>query len=286
MERLTTGYSLIEGPVWDPARGLIFSDVHVGGVQALADDGTVTTVFEHRRGVGGIAMHASGDGMVVSGRALSFKPFDGGDTVELLPRHPEINGVGFNDLTTDEAGRVYVGELASSPFEADRGERAGALWLVDLDGSSRMVADDVLLTNGLGFSPDGRTLYHSDSLRRAVMRYDVHADGDLGPKELFAEMPAGVPDGLVVSEDGAIWVALADGGAAAVVFEPDGRLRTTLAVPQPMVTSLCFGGPDLRRLYVVTGSEGEDSDRAGSVWVTETDVAGLPVAPARIPIGD
>jgi gluconolactonase len=51
-----------------------------------------------------------------------------------------------------------------------------------------------------------------------------------------------------------------------------------------MVTSVCFGGPDLRRLYVVTGSEGEDSDDAGSVWVTETDVAGLPVAPARIPI--
>lgn len=284
MDRLATGYGLIEGPVWDPHRGLLFSDVLHGGVFALGGDGEVATVFEHRRGIGGMSRHVSDAGLVVSGRDLSFKPFDGGDTIRLVGQHPEVGGAGFNDLTTDAVGRVYVGELAASPFGADRGRRSGALWMVDLDGVEHRVADDVVLTNGLGFSPDGRTLYHSDSERRSVMRYDVHDDGTLGPKELFVEVDAGAPDGLVVSEDGAVWVALAAGGAAVSVYEPSGTLRRRVEVPQPMVTSVCFGEADLRTLYVVTGSEGADTDRAGAVWAVEVDVPGLAVSPARIPL--
>ena len=284
MEKLTEGYGLIEGPVWDPDRGLVFSDVQGGGVYAVTDDGTVSTVFEHRRGIGGMARHASGTGMIVSGRNIAFKPFDGADTVVLHTQDPAVGDAGFNDLTTDAEGRIYAGELAASPFADDRGSRGGSLWLIDLDGSVRAVADDVLLTNGLGFSPDGRTLYHSDSERRAVMRYAVHDDGTLGPKELFVETERGVPDGLVVAADGSVWVALAAGGAGVGVYGPDGRHRDHLAIPQPMCTSVCFGGDDLRRLYVVSGSEGTGSDRAGAVFVTGTDVAGLPVAPARVPV--
>ena len=79
-----------------------------------------------------------------------------------------------------------------------------------MDGSVSVVAEDVRLTNGLGFSPDDKRLYHNDSLRRQVCVYDVKEDGSLGPKKVFAETEKGVPDGLVVSEDGAVWVALAE----------------------------------------------------------------------------
>lgn len=280
MERLATGYGLIEGPVWDDDRGLLFSDVFGGGVFAVTDAGDVTTVFEHRRGIGGMTRHESGEGMIVSGRNIAYKPFGDGDTIELLAA--DDTGTGFNDITADSAGRIYAGSLGASPFADNAGEIPGQLFLIDLDGSSRVVADDVLLTNGLGFSPDGRTLYHSDSLRRAVMRYDVHDDGTLGSKEVFAETERGVPDGLVVSEDGAVWVALASGGAGVAVFEPSGDAREVIDIPQPMGTSVCFGGPDLRRLYIVTGSEGSDGDNAGSVFVMETEVAGLPVAAANV----
>ena len=283
MDKLADGYGLIEGPVWHTERGLLFSDVQAGGVYAVTPLGAVSTVFEHRRGIGGMALHANGEGLVVSGRNLAYKPFDGGPTVELHAQSAGNAAVGFNDITTDSVGRVYAGELGGSPFDETRGT-PGDLWMLDLDGSASVVGHDILLTNGLGFSPDGRTLYHSDSLRAAVMQYDVHDDGTLGPKQHFADMVRGHPDGLVISEDGAVWVALASGGGGVGVYNPDGTHRAHIAIPVPMCTSVCFGGADLRQLYIVSGSDGAESDRAGAVFVTEADVSGLPVAPARVAV--
>ena len=279
MERLAHGYGLIEGPVWVPGRGLMFSDVHGGGVHCLTQSGEVTAVFPHRRGIGGIALHAD-DGLVVGGRNIGFKSFVGGDTVILLDQDPEQGNVGFNDLTTDATGRIYAGSLGSPVFE--EGEQLpGNLHVIDLDGSSRVVAKDILLTNGLGFSPDGRTLYHSDSRRQTVHRYDVFENGDLGPKRTFATLDDGAPDGLAVSSDGAVWVAVA-GGSCVAVFEPDGSVRERITVPMPMCTSVCFGGDDLRDLYIVTGSDGVEGDREGSVYRERVGVQGLPVPLARV----
>ena len=281
LEPLTKGYGLIEGPVWDGER-LLFSDVLFGGVFALRD-GAVATVFEHRRGIGGMALHAAG-GLVVSGRNIAYKAFDGTSTVTLLDRDPEHGNVGYNDITTDAAGRIYAGSLGSSPvFEDGREPQAGQLYLIDLDGATRVVGHDVQLTNGLGFSPDGRTLYHADSRRGAVFCYPVGEDGALGDKVRFVATERGAPDGLVVSVDGAVWVALAGGGAVGV-YEPDGALREYIDVPQPMCTSVCFGGADLRELYIVTGSEGVPGDREGAVYCHRADVPGLPVPLARVPI--
>lgn len=281
MRRLTSGYGLVEGPLWVPGRGLLFSDVHGGGVFALDEADDVSTVFAHRRGIGGMALHEQG-GVVVGGRNIAFKRFDGGDTVVLLDRDPEHGNVGYNDLATDAAGRIYVGSLGSPVFEA--GEQiAGNLHLIDLDGSSRIVAEDVLLTNGLGFSPDGKTLYHSDSRRQTVYRYDAVPNGDLGPKQTFAKTANGAPDGLAVAEDGSVWVAVA-GGSVVSVFNSDGSLRENIEVPMPMVTSLCFGGDDLRDLYVVTGSDGVEGDRQGAVYRLRVATTGLPVPLARTAI--
>ena len=281
MEKLAHGYGLIEGPVWSPDRGLLFSDVHGGGVYCLDAKGAVTTVFPHRRGIGGMALHDEG-GLVVGGRNIAFKSFAGGDSVVLLDRSPEQGNVGYNDLTTDAAGRIYVGSLGSPVFEP--GEQiAGNLHLIDLDGSSRIVAPDVLLTNGLGFSPDGRTLYHSDSRRQTVFCYAVSENGDLGEKAPFARTDAGAPDGLAVAEDGSVWVAVA-GGSSVDVFAPDGSLRKRLSVPLPMVTSVCFGGEDLRTLYVVTGSDGSGGERNGSVFGVAVNAPGLPVSSAKVPL--
>jgi|TARA_B100000315_G_scaffold259466_1_gene315651 gluconolactonase len=284
MEKLAEGYSLIEGPVWDPQRGLIFSDVLKGGVFCLDSDGVVSAVFEHRRGIGGMARHAV-DGMVVSGRNISFKPFAPGDTVLLLDRDEANSNVGYNDITTDGKGRIYAGSLGSSPvFDDGREPHAGDLYLIDLDGSARVVAEDVLLTNGLGLSPDGRTLYHSDTGRQTVFCYSVDSDGSLGEKRPFVSSDRGGPDGLVVSEDGAVWVALA-GGNGVGVYAADGSLREHIEIPLPMCTSVCFGGEDLKDLYIVSGSDGAGSDTAGAVFKCRTEVAGLPVPQAKVSLG-
>ena len=280
MEQVAGGYGLVEAPVWDPRRGLIFSDVLNGGVRCLGHDGQVTEVIPKRRGVGGMALHAEG-GLVVGGRNIAWVA-DDGETRVLLDPQVIPGAIGFNDLTTDAAGRVYVGSLAYRVF-ADP-PKPGFLHAIDLDGTMRTLSDGVMLTNGLGFSPDGSRLYHCDARASLVRVYDVAEDGGVGPWRQFATLGEGrVADGMKVAADGSVWVADARGGRVAV-FEPDGTHREDIAVPLPMVTSLCFSGDDLKDLYIVTGSEGGPHENCGAIFKTRADVAGLPLPPARVAI--
>ena len=280
VETMTYGYGLIEGPRVDADGGLYFSDVHNGGVRRLDPDGSIEVVVPKRRGVGGMALHAEG-GLVVGGRNIAWVGEDGETRVLLDPGVIE-GAIGFNDFTTDQAGRIYVGSLCYRVF-ADP-PKPGFLHVIDLDGSMRTLSDGVMLTNGLGFSPDGARLYHCDARASLVRVYDLEPDGSVGPWRQFCTLGEGhVADGMKVAADGSVWVADARGGRVAV-FEPDGAHRMDVAVPLPMVTSLCFAGDDLKDLYVVTGSEGGPSEACGSIFRSRAPVAGLPLAPARVAI--
>ena len=276
---LATGYGLIEGPVWDSERGLLFSDVLNGGVFCLDQSGNVEQLIEHRKGIGGMALHEKG--IVVGGRNIALKAFDKNSTQVLLDRDLNAHNVGYNDLTTDSDGRIYAGSLGSPVFDPKAAFQPGQLFLIDVDGSSRVVAEDVLLTNGLGFSPDGQTLYHSDSRRQAVFFYNVLSDGSLGAKLHFADIEKGSPDGLAVSSDGRVWVAIAGGGLV-IVFDSEGNSVDSIDVPLPMVTSVCLGGDDLCDLFVVTGSDGTGDKNRGSVFRYAVDTPGLPVPISRV----
>ncbi len=280
MQELATGYGLIEGPVWDPKKGLYFSDVLGGGIYLLDRNDKVALAVPKRRGIGGMALHADG-GLVAGGRDIVHVSLADGAMKVLFDQQGADNAVGFNDLTTDAHGRVYVGSIAFAIFKGEE-PKPGNLYVIDLDGTVRRVSDGILLTNGLGFSPDGRRLYHSDARRELVRVYDVAEDGTVGHWRAFAALgPGSVPDGLKVAADGSVWVADAHGGRVAV-FGPDGVHRRDIAVPLPMVTSLCFGGEDLRDLYIVTGSRGGPSESCGTVYRLRSDVAGLPLPPARV----
>jgi gluconolactonase len=283
MREVAAGYGLVEAPLWDPHKGLYFSDVLNGGVYLLGRDEQVTLVIPKRRGVGGMALHEAG-GLVVGGRDISFAPLEQGIEPKVFLTREDVPGsTGFNDLTTDRAGRVYVGSLAFRVFGGEE-PKPGHLHAIDLDGGVRTVGDGILLTNGLGFSPDGARLYHSDARAGHVRVYEVLSDGALSAPSVFADLGAGhVPDGLKVASDGSVWVADARGGRVAV-YNPDGSHRLDIPVPLPMVTSLCFAGEDLKDLYIVTGSDGGPRENCGAIFHTRVDVAGLPLAPARIAI--
>lgn len=283
MQKLAGGYGLCEAPVFDSARGLYFSDVLNGGIHLLDAKGEVTLVVPKRRGVGGMALHEAG-GLVVCGRDISFIPLGGAKPKTWLSTADVPGSTGFNDLTTDKKGRIYVGSLAFRVFGGEE-PKPGFLHVIDLDGRMRVISDGIMLTNGLGFSPDGGKLYHSDARAGLVRVYDVvAADGTVGPWRSFAKLgDGGVPDGLKVASDGSVWVADARGGRVAV-FNPDGSHRRDIAVPLPMVTSLSFGGADLRDLYIVTGSTGGPSQNCGSIFRMRADVAGLSLPPARVSI--
>lgn len=283
MQEVATGYGLIEGPVWDGAKGLYFSDVLNGGVFLLDLKDQVTQVVPKRKGIGGMALHAAG-GLVLGGRDIVFAGLSGQEGRTLLTKDVTPDAIGFNDLTTDKAGRIYVGSLAYVVFGGGE-PKPGHLHVIDLDGSVRTISDGIMLTNGLGFSPDGTKLYHSDARGDMVRVYDVKPDGSVGPYRKFCTLgPDGVADGLKVAADGSVWVADAHGGRVAV-FNPDGSHMKDVAVPLPMVTSLCFGGADGRDLYVVTGSRGGPTENCGTVFRGRADVAGATLYPARVKLG-
>lgn len=283
---------LLEGPRYDERNGaFIFSDARNGGVLSIAPDGTVKTVIAHRRGIGGVALHEAG-GCVVSGRTVAYKKLDvagaAQPTITLIDRDESINRVGFNDLTTDARGRVYVGSMAFVALDADIDDPdlpPGAFWLIDTDGSVRRVADDIKVTNGTAMSADGSILYLSDSGRRVVFAFDVDAaTGDLGKRSVFCEYKGGVPDGMAIAEDGSLWLTLAYAGKI-IRYSKTGVPMQTFEVPNPMVTSLCFGGGDGRTLYVVTGTEGKNPKDKAYVYSTPVDVSGIAVPRARVPTG-
>jgi len=273
LETLAYGYGLLEGPRVDDAGNLFFSDVTNGGVYRRAPDGTISTVVPRRRGVGGIALHADG-GVVISGKDVCHVK-DG--TTRVLFRRDDIPG--FNDLFTDSAGRVLVGSLRSDPFKP--GTRVpGELWRIDGEGKVVQMYGDVGLTNGIGFSPDGLLLYHADSAAQHLIVHDVAPDGSCSNRRSMP-ISVGGPDGLAVDEAGAIWVAIYNGGCAAR-FTSTGKLDRKIDVPAKAVTSLCFGGPDRRDLYIVTADNTDDPERKGTIFRTRVDIAGLSAPLARV----
>jgi D-xylonolactonase len=285
-ETISTGHGLLEGPLWDHEKGLLVADATVGGVWRIEQGIAPELIVPHRRGIGGLALHENGS-VVIGGRNIALKwPMKDGkeDTIILLDSNPAADIVGFNDFTTDNAGRIYVGSLAFVAMGADRGGKAGRLHVIDLDGKSRVVAEDVMLTNGLGFSPDGTLLYHSDSLRHVVYVYDVDKNGDLSNRRNLVETGEDFPDGLAVDSKGNVWIATPHAGTVKG-FSSEGAEIASIHVPVPMVTSLCFGGSDLLDMYIVSGSEGLDTQQGAEIYRVRMDVPGLlrPLARVAVP---
>jgi D-xylonolactonase len=279
---ISSGHELLEAPLFDPDLGLVFTDAEVGGVWSLDGGGNLKSVIPHRRGIGGLALHESG-GLIVSGRNVAYKAFAGGATKVLLDRDP-INGhVGYNDLVTDQFGRIYVGSLSYVPMLGQqKSEKTGALHIIDLDGKVHQVASGIKLSNGLGFSPDGRWLYYADTQARRIYVFDVAIDGSLSSQEVFVALD-GMPDGLAVGLDGSVWVAMVHAGLVKR-YASNGLELQSISFPTPMVTSVCFGDADNKTLYIVSGSEGARNGLGGCIYRLRVGVAGVKRHLARVRI--
>ncbi len=272
LELLAHGYGLIEGPRVDAGDNLYFSDVPNGGVYRRAPSGEISVAIPKRRGVGGIALHASG-GLVVGGRNICH--VNDGETRIVFETE-----AGFNDLMTDAQGRVVCGTLRADPF-AQIGERTpGELLRIGLDGTVEEMYGGVLLTNGIGFSPDGRQIYHSDTGSNHLICHDIDEDR-YSNRRALAHSPDFNPDGLAVDTDGTIWVADYVAGCVRGL-DPDGTEVARIEVPSNAVTSVCFGGSDRRDLYIVTADNTDDPARAGSIFRTRVTTPGVEVPLALV----
>jgi gluconolactonase len=283
-EVLGSGYGLPEGPVFDRATGdFLFSDASAGGVWRYPAAGEPEQVVTHRRGIGGLALHRDG-GYVVAGRNCAWKRGD--QTVVLA----EVDLPGplarFNDLTVSPQGRIYAGSIDYDPTHAGQ-VALGSLLMIDLDGTVRKVSDGLHETNGLAFSPDGHRLYHVDTGPKVLRVYEVGDDGSLSAWTALHQWDEGLADGMAAAEDGSLWIAVAEvGGEGFIdVLEPNGELRMRVRMPNSKVKSLCFGGPDLRSVYVTLGGDATATLLDGFVGVFRSEIPGLPVAYAAVALG-
>jgi sugar lactone lactonase YvrE len=163
--------------------------------------------------------------------------------------------VRMNDGACDKQGRFWGGTMAY-----DEAPGAGCLYRLDLDGSCTQVLTGLTISNGIGWSPDGTTMYLADSGTGDVDAFDFEpVKGALSRRRTIAHIgtPNAVPDGLTVDHRGDIWVALWNGGALAR-YHPDGSLLDTIPLPVDRPTSCAFGDTGGRTLFVTTAREGLD----------------------------
>ncbi len=277
-----------EGVRWDARRDeLLRVDILAGTVfrDRIDSDGRLSRVrsYDLNEPVGAIAPIEGDDGwLVAAGRGFLHLAPDGRTTSIATDVTPP--GTRMNDAAADTQGRYWAGTMAE-----DHHDGGGALYRMDLDGGILRVLDGLTISNGLGWSPDGATMYLADSGPRVVHSYDFDAEAGTLSNErplVTFEQGLGAPDGLTVDAQGDLWVAVYGGGQVRR-YSPDGMLLQVLTFPAAQTTCCAFAGPGLRWLYVTTATEGwTDEQRlaspdAGVVYRVETDTYGVPAAPFR-----
>jgi len=267
-----------EGPVWVPGSARLLR-VDINAPAILAYD--PVTGSERRRAVSdrvGFALPAA-DGGLVAGIGLEVRRLrDLAAPEEPVARVDEPAGANrFNDALCDARGRLWAGTMSMT-----RAPGAAALYRLEPGGRMEVAVGGATISNGLDFNLDATRLYYVDSTTQRIDAIDFDLDrGRLGRRRAFARIdPAdGLPDGLCVDADGGVWLALFGGGALRR-YRPDGTLEAHIPLPVPHPTSLAFGGPDLRDLYVtssrhlLTALERETEPLAGSLLRLRPGVAG------------
>ncbi len=267
-----------EGPRWDAAtQTLLWVDV-VAKLVHRYDPATGKNTTLQVADVVSLALPHSRGGIVI-GLPDGLHHHDGEHSTLLAPIEPEQPTTRTNDGACDAAGRLWVGTM---PFD-ERSPVAG-LYRVDADLSVTTMLTGTTISNGLGWSPSGTRFYFIDSPTCAIDVFDFDVtSGTLENRRALAtvEVEGAVPDGLNVDAEGCVWVAL-HGGWGLRRYSPEGELLAELRLPIARITSCCFGGPELRDLYVTTRrdrlSEAEQTAQplAGALLRLNVGVAGLP----------
>jgi sugar lactone lactonase YvrE len=238
-----------EGPVWDERAGRIWwVDIKRPAVHAMAwPAGPVETVAVPER-VGALGLREQGGLVLALKTGFAFMEWPSGRLERLGRLEPDRPGNRFNDGKCDAAGRFWAGSMD----DAER-EPTGDLYRLDPDGSVTRFAAGFVVTNGIGWSGDNRTMYFSDTVGRKIHAYNFTPQGRPENRRLFAELSAdaGYPDGLCVDAADHVWGAHW-GGSRITRYRPDGSIERVLKMPVPRPTSCCFGGPELDILFVTS----------------------------------
>ncbi len=192
------------------------------------------------------------------------------------PNNPDTR---FNDGRIDPGGRFWAGTVIES-----MDKRVGSLFRFDPNGNCTRMVDGLICSNGLAFSPDGKTMYHSDSRQDYVWAWDFdQQSGDISKQRVFLQIDIqeGRPDGAAVDSQGYYWICHV-GGWHIARYSPDGKIDRVIGLPAQRPTMCAFGGADLKTLYVTTARNPLSATAlakqplAGSLFAMRVEVAGLP----------
>jgi sugar lactone lactonase YvrE len=274
--------TLGEGPVWH-AGALWFVDIKRYHIHRFDPATGHAQRWDAPGQVGWVLPHADG-GMIagLQSGVHRFEPVSGSFTL-LHDPEPALPGNRLNDSTTDAYGRIWFGSMD----DAEEGA-TGRLYRLSADGCVDSGLDPVVITNGPAIAPDGKTLYHTDTLGKRIWRVPLGDDGSLGKPSLFVDIDGeGYPDGSVVDSEGCVWVGLFAGWGVRR-YDTDGKLVQSVRFPVANITKIAFGGPDLKTAYATTARKGLSAAQlaaqpeAGSLFAFDAGVVGMPVTPARI----
>ena len=264
-----------EGPIWSAdTNSVTWTDITKNTFHTADIDTGKTMSFGVPSMVGAIAQSKDGGYIAATQKGFARIGVDG----KYSPLHSFLpDDMRMNDGKVDPSGRFWAGSMALS-FEKGR----GSLYVLEKDNSYRSILDDITLSNGMGWSPDAQYFYYIDSVPGVLKRfdYDLHTGQISNPKDLITfDSSSGIPDGMSMSSDGKIVIALWD-GRRIEIYEPSGEKvsEITLGVSRP--TSCTFAGPNRDILIVSTASQGidrADEPLAGKILaVTGTGLIGLP----------
>lgn len=283
--RLITGSRralLGEGPVWDDrAHTLYWVDIERGELHRCQADGSGESTIRIGQRIGCVALRRNSPGLIAGlQQSVALLTLDPLHIVPLLAIDADLPGNRCNDGKCDAEGRFWVGTYNMAGAAA-----TGWFYRVGPSAALARVIGPVICANGPAFSPDGRTIYCVDSYGRAVYRYNIDGLGDVSGQQVFKrfDQPGwGYPDGLTCDAEGCVWIAHW-GGSRVSRFSPAGELLDVIPMPVSQPSSCTFGGPDLKRLFITTASQGLDdisnaNGLAGAVFAVDLDVEGLPAA--------
>ena len=279
-----------ECPVWvQGEKALYWADIVGRRVYRLVESNAQPTILHRELEITGLIPHIEGGFIAVNSQGL----WRWDETAHLEHLLHEVEGAlcQLNDCIADRRGRVLSGSQFFDPY---RPYPSGKLFLFDLDGLARILDEGFALPNGMGWSPDGRHLYLTDTIARRIYVYDYNEqNGSLNNRRTLVQISTheGMPDGLTVDADGYIWSAQWYGGQI-VRYDPSGQEERRVSLPAKQTSSLAFGGSDLTDLYVTSAGKHEDGPfpegyessgyLGGALYRVRTDIVGRLENPARI----
>ena len=246
-----------EGPVWSVAeQRLYWADISGKRLNIFDPATGANQTFDLPELVTSIAPRAQKDAGLILTLRSSFAFFDPktGKLDKLAEPEPDIPDNRFNDGKVDRQGRMWGGTMGDVAWELP----TGSLYRFGADLKPVRVEEGICCSNGLGWSPDSKTMYLTESFRHRILAYDFDAaTGDISNRRVFVSLEpheSAFPDGLTVDAEGHVWSAQPMFGRLAR-YAPDGELERVIELPVSRLTSVMFGGPNLEVLYVTTMRE-------------------------------